>query len=129
EKKFGKYYSGKPHHNIDAYLRSDYETVMGKIFADQVRLTQKNRTRSYEDLQRTVVSFYALSQGRAHLQYVGRKTSSRILLHKHNFNSYMKKYQPKLFCLNDSQRNKDYHRDMIIPLLEKHFPIKSAFEL
>lgn len=129
EKKFGKYYAGKPHHNIDSYLLSDYKAVMSEVFVDQVRRTQTNRTRSKEDLQRSVVSFYALARGRAHLQYVGRKTSSRILLHRHNFDRYMKKYQPKLFCLNDSQRNQDHHRKMIVPLLAKRFPIKSAFEL
>ncbi len=129
EEKFGAYFSGTPHHNIDSYLKSDFQKSVEEVFADQVRASQHNRTRTYGDLHRSAFSFYGLSQGRAHLQYVGRKTSSRILLHKHDFDAYLKKYNPKLFCLNDSQRNRDHHRMLIGHLLEKHFPERSPFEL
>lgn len=128
EKNFGPYYSGTPHHNVDAYLKSDYKKAVEEIFAGQVAASQINRTRTRGDLHRSAFSFYALSQGRAHLQYVGRSTSSRILLNKHDFKAYIRKYNPKMFCLNDSQRINDVQREMIGNLLEQHFPEKSPFE-
>lgn len=128
EKKFGTYYSGTPHHNIDAYLKSDYKMAVEEVFREQVLTSQFNRIRTRGDLHRSAFSFFALSQKRAHMEYVGRSTSSRILLNKHDFNAYLKKYNPKLFCLNDSQRILDSQRQTISSLLERQFPEKSPFE-
>lgn len=129
EDMFGVYYPGVPHHNVDSYLTADYEKSMEVVFADQVKSSLSSRTREVGNLGRAAISFYALSQGRAHLQYVGRKTSSRILLHRHQFHQYMDTYQPTLFCLNDSQRMKDEDRAQIGSLLESLHPDKSSFEL
>jgi|SRR5690554_129082 len=129
EKMFGPYYSGIPHHNIDTYLKSDYKIAVEEIFREQVLASQLNRTRTRGDLHRSAFSFYALSQGRAHLEYVRRQTSSRILLNRHNFRAYLNKYNPKMFCLNDSQRINDSHRMLIGDLLQNQFPEKSPFEL
>jgi|SRR5690554_272120 len=129
KERFGKYYAGTPHHNIDAYLKSDYKKAVEDVFKEEILASQFNRTRSRNDVQRSTFSLYALSQGRAHLKYVGRRTSSRILLNKHDFRAYLEKYHPKLFCLNDSQRITDAHRSSIGELLQQQFPQKSPFEL
>lgn len=128
EKKFGKYYSGVPHHNIDAYRKSDYQNAVEDVFKDQVAASQGNRTRTHGDLQRSAFSLYALAIGHAQLKYVGRKESSRILVYKHDFAKYMEKYQPELFCLNDNQRVTEKDRLKIKPFLETVFPQKSPFE-
>lgn len=129
EEKFGTFYSGVPHHNIDSYCKSDYQKAVEEVFAEEVNASQVHRVRTQGDLHRSAFSLYALSQGRAHMEYVNRYTSSRILLHKHDFNAFLKKYQPKLFCVNDSQRNSDAVRNSVARLLEGHFPEKSPFEL
>ena len=44
EQKFGRYYSGTPHHNIDAYLKSDYRKVAKSVFSDEIDATLTHHT-------------------------------------------------------------------------------------
>ncbi len=128
EEKFGKYYSGVPHHNIDAFLTSDYRNAVEEVFADRVKKSQVHHVRTFGDIHRSAFSYYALAIGHGHLNYVDRKEASRILVYKHDFMAYMKRYAPKLFCLNDNQRVTDDDRKKIRPFLETLFPDRSAFE-
>jgi hypothetical protein len=128
DKKFGKYYTGVPHHNIDAYKKSDYRMAVEEVFKNEAEKSRMNRIRTYGDLHRSAFSYYALAIGHGHLKYVGRKQSSRILVHRHDFRKYIERYHPLLFCLNDSQRVTDEHRKKVKPFLEEMFPEKSSFE-
>jgi|SRR5690606_11858960 len=128
EKKFGKYYPGVPHHNIDAYLKEDYRTAVEEVFNEQIKKSQHHRVRTFGDMHRSAFSYYALAIGHGHLKYVGRREASRILVYKHDFMNYLRRYQPALFCLNDNQRVTDADRRKIRPFLEALFPDKSAFE-
>lgn len=125
---FGKYYAGVPHHNIDAFLKSDYRNAVETVFAEQVEQSQSHHVRTAGDIHRSAFSYYALAIGHAHLKYVGRREASRILVHKHDFKAYLNRYQPQLFCLNDSQHVTDGHRAQVRPFLEEVFPAKSEFE-
>lgn len=126
--KFGKYYIGVPHHNIDSYRKSDYKTAVEEIFKAEVEDNVHNHVRTTYDLNRAAFSYYALAIHHGHLKYVNRKQSSRIMPYKHNLKEYLKKYNPDLFCFNDNQRVTDKHRELIIPSLESVFPEKSEFE-
>ena len=126
--KFGKYYSDIPHHNIDAYLKSDYQKVVEEIFEREIAASITSHIRQPHDVQRVIISYYALAVKRGHLKYVGRKESCRIRVHNPDFMKYMKKYSPKLFCLNDDQHATDNDRRRIRPFLEELFPVKSVFE-
>lgn len=128
EKKFGKYYPGVPHHNIDAYRKSDYRKAVEEVFDEQVKRSMHHRVRSFGDMHRSAFSYYALAIGHGHLKYVGRNEASRMLAYKHDFVKYMRRYRPRLFCLNDNQRVSDADRLKIKPFLEKLFPERSAFE-
>jgi hypothetical protein len=128
EERFRKYYSGVPHHNIDAYLKSDYYEAVENVFSIQAKQSQSHRVREYGDLHRSAFSYYALAIGHGHLKYVNRNETIRILTHKHDLAKRLNKYTPKLFCLNDSQRVKDEHRKKVEPFLETLFPEKSTFE-
>lgn len=128
EKKFGKYYAGIPHHNVDAYVKSDYRDAVEHIFDVQVKRSLSSHTRMYGDMHRSAFLYYALAVGKGHIKYVGRKESNRILVHKHDYADRLNKYQPDLFCLNDGQRTKDEDRERIKPFLEELFPEKSSFE-
>lgn len=128
EEKFGTYYSGVPHHNVDAFLTSDYRTAVEKVFADRVNESQFHHVRTFGDIHRSAFSYYALAIGHGHLKYVGRREASRILVYKHDFMAYIERYQPKLFCLNDNQRVTDNDRKKIRPFLETLFPNRSVFE-
>jgi hypothetical protein len=128
EKRFGKYYPGVPHHNIDAYRKSDYRKAVEDVFSEQIKWSQSHRMREYGDLHRSAFSFYTLAIGHGHLKYVNRSESIRIQTHNHDLAKRLNRYNPKLFCLNDSQRVKDAQRSTIKPFLETLFPEKSDFE-
>lgn len=128
KERFGIYYSGIPHHNIDAYVTADYRHAVEQVFAEQVASSVHSHTRQYGDLHRSVFSYYALAVGRAELKYVGRRNSLRLNLYRGKFMERLKRYNPALFCLNDSQRVKDADRMMVKPFLEELFPEKSSFE-
>lgn len=126
--KFGKYYSGFPHHNIDAYKKSDYRKAMEEVFIEQVEKSKFSRIRAYGDLNRSVIGYYMLAIGHAHLRYVAKKESIRILIDRPDLMKYLEKYKSQLFCLNDGEHGTSEHRDKIVSFLETLFPDKSAFE-
>jgi len=125
---FGKYYSALPHHNIDAYKKSDYQKAMEDIFGEQAKQCLTNRIRTIGDLHRSVVSYYVLAIGHGRMKYVTNRESLRIPVHNPDFMTLLLRFQPKLFCLNDCQRTKDADRERIRPFLDKLFPEKSEFE-
>lgn len=128
EKKFGLFYHVTPHHNMDAYLKSDYRAAVEDVFKEELETNFLNRFRTKTDIQRILFSYYALATKRGHLKYTERKESGRIKVHKKNYQKYIAKYNPSLFCLNDSEHATDSDRALIQPFLEKMFPIKAEFE-
>jgi hypothetical protein len=129
DKLFGKYYSGVPHHNIDAYRKSDYQKAVEEVFSDEIERSQTHRIRTLGDIHRSVFSYYALAIGNARLRYVRRDESLRISIDRIEFKNYLAHYKPKLFCLNDSQTVKPEDRLRVVPFLEQVFTQKSSFEL
>lgn len=127
EKKYGKYYGGKTHHNIDAYLRSDYEHA-AKVFEDEIRTTLPNHVRSENDIQRNIYSYVSLAEKRAHLHYVTQRTSFRLHIQNESHYGKLERYNPILFCMNDSQYAKDCDRKRAAAFLDKRFPEKSQYE-
>ncbi len=126
-KKYGIYYGGKTHHNIDAYLKSNYQHVW-EVFKDEIEATSINHIRSSNDIQRNIYSYVPLAEGRGHLQYVTQKTSFRFHIHRHNHYQKLERYNPMLFCMNDSEFANDDDRARATAFLEKYFPEKSQFE-
>lgn len=127
EKKYGTYYSGKTHHNIDSYLKSDYKYT-NEIFKNEIEATYSNHVRSANDIQRNIYSYVALAEKHAHLLYVTQRTSFRFHIHKDKYYSKFERYNPLLFCMNDSEYATDEHRLKAKAFLEKRFPEKSQFE-
>ncbi len=126
----GRFFSGIPHHNIDAYVRDDYARAVEQIFADEVCKSQVNRTRADGDFHRSAIGLWALAIGHAHMHYVASRSESfRIPVHKPDFMGLYRRFRPKLFCLNDSQHSSADDRRRIVPFLEELFPEKSSFEL
>lgn len=128
EQEFGVFYAGIPHHNVDAYVTADYRYAVEHVFKEQVNASLRSHVRQYGDLHRSAFSYYALATGKAELKYVGRRESLRLNIHRHQFKRRLNKYDPDLFCLNDSQRVSDADRIAIKPFLEELFPEKSTFE-
>ena len=127
ERKYGIYYGGKTHHNIDAYLKSDYQHV-GEVFKSEIEATLSNHVRSANDIQRNIYSYVPLAEKRAHLHYVTQKTSFRLHIQNVSHYSKLERYNPLLFCMNDSQYAKEEDRKRATTYLNNRFPEKSQFE-
>ena len=128
EKKFNVFYPVTPHHNIDAYLKSDYKAVVEDIFKEELEATFLNRFRNDTDIQRILFSYYAIAKKRGNLIYVNSNESCRIKVHKTDYQRFITKYSPILFCLNDTEQATDNDRKHIQPFLEKMYPTKAEFE-
>lgn len=127
EQKYGIYYGGKTHHNIDAYLKSSYQHVR-QMFDREISATLPNHTRSLNDVQRNIYSYVALAEKTGHLHYVSQRTSFRLHIHVRRLYKKFERYNPVLFCMNDSQYANDDDRKYAIDFISKLFPDKSLFE-
>lgn len=139
ERDFGKisFFSDKnllPHHNIDAYLKSDYKAC-AEHFEKEFNETLSHRFRNNTDIQRMIVSVWSFLKGRAKLKfYKEEKTAYQIdslYLTNRNKNilKYLSYYDPALFCINDNEHSKPEDRKEIRKFLKDYFPWKSKFEL
>ena len=127
ERRYGTYYTGKPHHNMDAYLKSTYQYAR-ELFDKEISATLHNHVRSSDDLQRSLYSYVALAEGRAHFLYVNQYTSFRLHIHKERHYGRFEKYNPVFFCMNDSQYACDDDRQRAAAFIRELFPDKSSFE-
>ena len=126
--RYGKFYSGIPHHNIDAYKKSSYRTVVEDVFKNEIGSCVAHHKRTPDDIQRALFSYYALAIGQGHPVCSTRKKSCVIDLGRPEHMKYISLYHPKLFCLNDTELTSDDDRQRAKAFLENYFPKKSAFE-
>lgn len=127
ERKFGVYIGGKAHHNIDSYLKSDCRHVE-EMFKEELKPTFVNHVRKSDDIQRSIFHYVALAEKRGHLRYVSQKESLRIHIQNERHYAKLKKYNPLLFCMNDSEYAHDKDRMRMAKFLSERFPKKSQFE-
>lgn len=127
EKRYGIYYGGKSHHNIDAYLKSDCQHVE-EIFRSEIESTLTNHVRSVNDIQRNIYSYVALAEKRGHLHYVTRRTSFKLNIENESHYEKLDRLHPLLFCMNDSEYATESDRQRAAAYLKKRFPKKSQFE-
>ena len=127
EDKYGPYFGGQPHHCIDAFLKSDYQHTY-ETFIEEIGATLCNHVRKPGDIQRCIYTYAPLARKRAHVKYVTRKESFKISIHLDIHYRKFRKYNPKFFCMNDSERAEDSDRLRSTVFLEDRFPKKSAFE-
>lgn len=127
EQKYGICYNGKTHHNIDAYLKSCYRHAR-QVFDKEISATLSNHVRSPNDIQRNIYSYVALAEKQGHLCYVSQRTSFRLHIDNRKLYKKFERYNPVLFCMNDSQFANDDDRKYAVAFLGKLFPDKSLFE-
>ena len=126
--KFGVFYNGLPHHNIDSYLKSDCLRVSEQIFKDEIDLMKMNHVRSSNDIQRVIYSYVALAEKRGHLQHVSSKDSLHVHIQKERHYERLEKINPTFFCLNDTEYADDNDRIKLKEWLNNRFAKKSQFE-
>ena len=127
EERFGTYYSSKTHHNIDAYLKSSYNLAR-QVFAKEINATLCNHMRAANDIQRNIYTYVAIATRCAHVRYVTQHTSFRFHIDNRKHYKKFMKYNPMLFCMNDSQYCSDDDRKYAKEFLDSYFPDKSQFE-
>jgi len=128
KKKYNRFYPITSHHNVDAGLKSDYKAIVEEVFKEELDASFYNRFRDKTDIQRILIIYYGLVNKTGVLKYVGRKESCRIRVHRTNYDKYIRKYNPQLFCLNDTEHATDAHRAHVEPFLKRLYPEKAAFE-
>ncbi len=128
KQKFGFFYNGLPHHNIDSYLKSDCIRVGEQIFKNEIDHTKMNHIRNANDIQRIVYSYVALAEKRGHLRYVSNDESLHIHIQKDRHFEKLKKFDPTFFCMNDTEYADDNDRMKLKVWLSTRFPEKSEFE-
>lgn len=126
--KYGVYYTGMPHHNIDAYLTEDCRHVAEDVMHDEFMADNKHKMRNDKDVQRIVFSYVALAEKRAHLKYVNKGESMLVKIHRKGHYEKLERYNPMFFCMNDSEYATDSDRLMAKTYLENRFNEKSSFE-
>lgn len=128
EKLYGIYYTGLPHHNVDAYLKSDYQKIVEITLRAEYSASNRNHMRSDNDINRSVLSYIALAEKRAEKRYVDKKESFYVNIQKAKDYQTLEKNHPLFFCMNDSEKVTDDDRKKAKEFLEKRFPNKSEFE-
>ena len=126
--KFGFFYNGLPHHNMDSYLKSDCLRVCEQIFKNEIDLMKMNHLRSSNDIQRVIYSYVALAETRGHLQYVSSKESLHVHIQKERHYEKLEKINPTFFCMNDNEYANENDRVRLKVWLNNRFPKKSEFE-
>jgi hypothetical protein len=128
EDKYGVYYTGMPHHNIDGYTKSDYKRVVEEVLRDEFSQNNRNHMRSDNDIHRSVITYITLAEKHGELRYVTSTESMLVRIHKNKDYEKLQKDNPIFFCMNDSEYAQDIDRINSKNYLEKRFPKKSAFE-
>ena len=121
-----------PHHNIDAYLQSDYANCAAN-FDKQYQDTLSHRFRRENSVQRLLVSIWSVMHGNARVKIIRlSKTkpidSLYIINTKEDYADALAQYNPGLFCINDSEFSATEDRLRMKKFLEERFPTKSEFE-
>lgn len=127
EEEYGVYIGHKTHHNIDAYRKTAYRHAY-EIFKENIFVTLKNHVRSDNDIQRNLYSYVPVAERRGHVKFVSNATSFRFHIDNHKHYEKLRRLNPMLFCLNDSQYCTDDDRRLVTEFLKKRFPEKSQFE-
>lgn len=148
EERCGVLYLHTPHHNMDSYLRSDVEACL-EAFAEEAAATRSHRFRTEEEFHRSAWLYWAMANGRAEERIVSHYGAARSRaeelicrlkgrycvesrefgVHRGGLERRIRRYNPVLLCLNDTERTSDEQRREMKALLEKMFPEKSGFEL
>ena len=147
-KKFNLMLNFEPHHNIDAYLKSEvincYET-----FKNEIDKTINSHFRNKENVERAIYQKYFVAVKKGEFKRVSRvdcklnpikrlinlikkeykKDSCLISPQGRNIEEILNKFRPYLFCINDSEETTNEDRKYLKEFLQKRYPNKSAFEI
>ena len=129
----------EPHHNIDAYLKSDYKDCV-QHFKKEYTETLKHRFRKASSIQRYIVSIWSFIHHRGLVKTIpicNKETDKKPFKidslymsnrYKEDRLNRLSIYNPGLFCINDGELSGPEDRIRAKQFLDKCFPKKSKFE-
>ena len=139
KEKFGKSIANFPHHNIDAYRKSDIEKCYQE-FRDEFEKTARQKFREKDCIQRSIFGYYSIAQGLAEGKvtnnfcarckaYFSKNPLESILIEL-TATKFKKvdKIKACLFCFNDSLKTTNEDRYKMQEYLQKEFSKPSEFE-
>ena len=145
KKTLGRMFYHQPHHNIDAYLKSEFKNCVA-YYDDLVLSTSQQRFRQDPAFQRSIIAYWMISSKKG-VQKNIKKWKSK-LLNKIPFLSViikqdsvccnissikglkrLRNIKPKMFCLNDCEKATQNDRESAKSFMKELFPYKSEFEL
>lgn len=101
-----------PHHNVDAYLKSDLAKVHGIFRKTIIETTLRNPFRADDNIQRCIFSYCGIQSFGWHYRQVENIDPDSL-----EANTYWQlavpinsDLRPGLFCFNDNERRTDYER-------------------
>ena len=144
---FGEKIYYAPHHNIDAYRKSDFERCIN-LTPERWEQTILHRFRHDNDMHRSIIAYYSIASGQGVMRKVGRynridgiwgrtkallngrygSDSRCIPLASKDFDAVLNKYNPMMICLNDGEGCTDEDRKRMVEFLKRKYPDKSSFE-
>ena len=132
--KFGNFTGYFPHHGIDPYRKSYIEECI-ENFKKEFDQTVHHKFRSFDDVQRAIFSYYAISQNRAaaiipnkFFSYFGyTKDSGFVECNKRNLLKINKIDSP-LICINGNRKTTKEDIKLMVEILENKFHEKTEFE-
>lgn len=128
-----------PHHNIDAYRKSDLAQCRCE-FEEIFHKTMMQKFREKESVQRSIYGYYSLAKGYGESKIVNnfstkfiaflisRPLDSMLVELKKSRIKLVEKNRPYLFCFNDSLKTTDDDRLAMKAFLDEKFPKQSCFE-
>ncbi|MFI3294128.1 MAG: Stealth CR1 domain-containing protein [Rikenellaceae bacterium] len=142
--------SWSTHHQIDPYNKSSVAKCI-ETYKEWSEETIHNRFRTRYDMQRHILSLYAVATGDGVVALInikkrGKKidraikklaiflgldkgvTSLYIAINKRHIKNKIRNYKPALICFNDTEKVNNENRDNIKKLFQEIYPIKSKFE-
>lgn len=137
--KIGKSCPNFPHHNIDAYRKSDLEECR-KEFHEIFDKTQMQKFREKDSVQRAIFGYYLLAKNNGEAKIVNnfsakfigflmsRPQDSMLIELRASRIKLVENNRPYLFCFNDSLKTTDEDRSAMKKFLDEKFPKASSFE-
>lgn len=136
EKMYGKSCAYFPHHNIDAYRKSDIEKCY-QVFKDDCEKTMRQKFREPECIQRSTFGYYSIANGVGEFKVVDNLLKkltaqngldSLLIELKQSKFKLLEKYNPGLFCINDRLQTTNEERIAMKDYMDKKFCAQSSFE-
>lgn len=147
-RKFKLMLNYEPHHNVDAYLKSEvincYET-----FKSEIDSSINSHFRNSDNVERAIYQKYFIAVKKGEYKRVSRidsklnpicgfinlikkkykKDSCLVFPQGRNIEETLKKFDPYLFCINDSEETTNEDREYLKEFLRAYYSEKSRYEL